>query len=293
MNSTTIVAELETYLGDPRLDAAAQFRLRAQAEATAALAIEYARYHRPGEDLDTLRQNAAALRRRVQATNERVVQRWRNQIQAGGHSRDALIRFCADIIGPSWRAGQLHTTATGLDDFVDGLLELPDQPTETRPREREMIQYEAAPAPVVLELAQRLTLAPDDVFYDLGSGLGSVVILSHLLTGAVCKGVEFEPAYCQAATAMAARLRLADVAFINADARDLAYDDGRIFFMFTPFKGQIMRDVLCALRERANHGLITVASFGYCTLDVAAVSWLRPRGAAPPHPFRLAVFDGV
>ena len=292
MNYAAIAGELHTFLEDPQLVVPANFRGRARALALADLAQVYVRYGRQGENLAALQQTAAALRQCIQETNDQVIQFWRKQIQAGTCAPATLTRFCMEIAGPL-PENHLHVTPTGLDEFVNGLLDIGEQPDETRLREREMIQYEAAPAAVILELAQQVAPAPGSVFYDLGAGLGIVVILFHLLTGAASKGVEFEPAYCQAAVSSAARLKLDCVSFINADARNLTYTDGNLFFMFTPFKGQIMRDVLLRLYAQASARPITVASFGYCTLEIAAAAWLRQRHPAPLHPFRLTLFDSA
>ncbi len=292
MNYAAIADELRAFLEDAQLVAPANFRGRARALALTDLAREYIRYGRQGENLAALQPEAARLRQRVQETNDQVIQFWREQIQAGTCAPAALTQFCMEVAGPPPES-QLHVTPTGLDEFINGLLDIGEQPGETRPREQEMIQYEAAPASVILELAQQVTLAPGSIFYDLGAGLGIVVILFHLLTRAASKGVEFEPAYCQAAVSNAARLNLDCVSFINADARDLTYADGSLFFMFTPFKGKIMRDVLHRLYRQAGTRPITVAAFGYCTLEVAAAPWLQQRHPAPLHPFRLTLFDST
>ncbi|GAB4144844.1 MAG: hypothetical protein Fur0021_01760 [Candidatus Promineifilaceae bacterium] len=292
MNYTAIADELHTFLEDAQLVAPANFHGRARALALTDLALEYIRYGRQREDLAALQLAAARLRQRVQKTNDQVIQFWRKRIQAGTCAPAALTQFCMEVAGPL-SGSQLHIAPTGLDEFINGLLDIGEQPGETRPREREMIQYEAAPASVILELAQEVTLSPGSVFYDLGAGLGIVVILFHLLTRAVSKGVEIEPAYYQAAVLNAARLNLECVSFINADARDLTYADGGLFFMFTPFKGQIMRDVLHRLYGQAGTRPITVATFGYCTLEVAAAPWLQQRHPAPLHPFRLTLFDSA
>lgn len=292
MNYAAIAGELHAFLAEPQLLAPANFRGRAHALALTDLALEYIRYGRRGENLAALQQAAVGLRQKVQETNNRVIQFWRAQIKAETCTPAVFTQFCLEVVGPPPES-RLHVTPTGLDEFIGGLLDIGEQPDETRPREREMIQYEVAPASVILELAQQVALAPGSVFYDLGAGLGIVVILFHLLTGAASKGVEFEPAYCQAAVSSAARLKLDYVSFINADARDLTYTDGNLFFMFTPFKGQIMRDVLHRLYAQASARPITVAAFGYCTLEIAAAAWLRQRHPAPLHPFRLTLFDAA
>jgi len=52
------------------------------------------------------------------------------------------------------------------------------------PRRQEMIAYRPTPAHAILELIKDANLCQDDVFCDLGSGLGHVVMLVALLSGA-------------------------------------------------------------------------------------------------------------
>jgi hypothetical protein len=81
-----------------------------------------------------------------------------------------------------------------LDSFINGLFPSRDMPEQTKDLEPEMVYYQKTPGRIVFELAEKAHFADDDVFYDLGSGLGQVAILVNLLTGVTAKGVEFEPA---------------------------------------------------------------------------------------------------
>ncbi|MEZ4616402.1 MAG: class I SAM-dependent methyltransferase [Caldilineaceae bacterium] len=103
---------------------------------------------------------------------------------------------------------------------------------------------------------------PADCFYDLGSGLGQVVMLVQLLTGMAARGVEYDPAFVDFARRQAAILDLPAVRFVNADARIADYSDGTIFFLFTPFRGAMLRTVMTRLRDIAHDHPIRVGTFG-------------------------------
>jgi cyclopropane fatty-acyl-phospholipid synthase-like methyltransferase len=79
--------------------------------------------------------------------------------------------------------------------LISGLLHAGAPPKERSVREAEMIAYQPTPARAILALIKHANLCRDDVFYDLGSGLGRVVMLVALLSGARAIGIEFEPAY--------------------------------------------------------------------------------------------------
>ena len=68
-----------------------------------------------------------------------------------------------------------------------------------------MVFYQPTPGRIIFELVERAALQKHDTFYDLGSGLGQVVILVSLLSGARAKGIEFDPAYCEYARRCATR----------------------------------------------------------------------------------------
>jgi len=143
---------------------------------------------------------------------------------------------------------------------------------------------------VILELAERVPLSPKSVFYDLGSGLGKVALLVHLLTHAPCIGVEIDPAYCAYAQSQAELLGLSEVSFIHADARQLTYSSGEVFFLFNPFGGQIFNAVLDKLHQVAQQRPITICSYGPCTPPLAELPWLRSEDPTDNSIYKLAIF---
>jgi SAM-dependent methyltransferase len=164
-----------------------------------------------------------------------------------------------------------------LDIFLNGLLTNQPLPVETIERDPEMVFYQKTPGRIVLELIRRADLTRQDVFFDLGSGLGQVATLVKLLTPAVSKGVEIDAAFCFYAKTCADELNVQGIEFINQDARMANYSMGTVFFMYTPFEGQMLRDILQMLHVEAKSRRIRIFTYGPCTPEVAKQEWLTSR----------------
>ncbi len=156
-----------------------------------------------------------------------------------------------------------------------------------------MVLYQRTPARIIFEMVRRGQFGPHECFYDLGSGLGHVTLLVHLLSGAPARGVEIEPAFCEYAQARANALNLTQVAFFAADARRADYAQGSFFFMYTPFEGRMLMEVLERLRQRARSGPIRLATYGSCSAVVAQQNWLSAPSPAEPGSERLAIFHSL
>lgn len=232
--------------------------------------------HQPDE-LVTLKQSAERVQRQLEAVNDHLFQRLRADIRAGVCSGPILKSEFDKYVG-SKASGSGPAPEIGydsLDVLINGLLLSPAAPVETKDREPEMIPYQQTPARIILELVEKAPLTDNAVFYDIGSGLGQVPSLVHLLTGATAKGIEFEPAYCDYARASAADLNLSGVEFINADARRVDYGDGTVFFLYTPFVGGILQAVLAKLHRETRSKAVWIGTYGPCTPIVAQQSWLE------------------
>jgi hypothetical protein len=115
--------------------------------------------------------------------------------------------------------------------------------------------------------------------------------LVNLISGVKAEGVEFEPAYYNYAAACAAELNLPDVHFINVDARMADYSDGTVFFMYTPFGGSILQEVIERLRLESLSRNIRILTYGPCTLEVAGYNWLNQERAGENDIYQLGVFS--
>jgi SAM-dependent methyltransferase len=154
-----------------------------------------------------------------------------------------------------------------------------------------MVHLEVTPARAILDMIDHVPFRPDDVFYDIGSGLGHVALLVAWLTGITVKGIEIDPGYCQKARQLAVEFGVRNVDFVTADARTAVYDDGTIFFMFTPFTGQMLQTVLARLAVEARERPITLCTYGTVTHEVAQQPWLSCLEPERLHVFKLCVFS--
>ena len=244
--------------------------------------------------LEALRRRALALHNRLVAMNESLLHDLRERIRAREYDlaslRDQIESYAGRGLDDDTQAGPGYDA---LDALVSDLLLRDPVSTSSLPLEEEMISYQPTPARIVLDVIDHASLKETDVFYDLGSGLGQVVILVCLLSGALAKGIERDPAYCAYARSCARALGLDGVQFIVADARNADYDDGTVFFLYSPFEGHMLQAVLSRLETEAHSREIRIYSYGPCTPDVAAQRWLEPIGQAEADPQSLAAFRGV
>jgi SAM-dependent methyltransferase len=225
------------------------------------------------------------LQQQLEAADARLFTRLRARIRRGMFTPAGLRRSL-------WRhALPRDNDVTGyspLDVLLAGLFDAGELPDEL-PSEPEMVAYQPAPGRVILSLLDELRSG--DTFYDIGAGLGRVVIAVALLSDARAIGVEFQPSFC-AYAARAAESVHARCAFVAADARAAAVEDGTLFFLYTPFRGELLRSVLAKLQRIAARGPIRVCSFGPCTPTLAEEPWLSlQRGRVSPDD--LAVFVSV
>ena len=178
-----------------------------------------------------------------------------------------------------------------LDILGNRLLGVGKMPVPTTELEAGMVEFYKTPARVVFELVERVRFGPEEVFVDLGAGLGQVVMLVHLLTGVRALGVEIEPAYCHYARRCAKELGLTGVRFGPGDARVADLSAGTVFFLFTPFKGEVFSQVMERVRAVASSRKIRVIGYGPCTEEIARSGWLRREGDGPGGEYTLQIFS--
>ena len=178
-----------------------------------------------------------------------------------------------------------------LDVLINRLLGGSEMPVPTIGLTAEMVEFYKTPVRVILELVERVSFGPEDVFFDLGSGLGQTVMLVNILAGVMAKGIEIEPAYCEYARACAAAHGLPDVEFIEGDVRNLDLSTGTVFFLFTPFKGSLLAEVMERLRALASTRVIQVISYGPCSAEISRLAWLTREGDGSGGEYTLQIFN--
>jgi Histone methylation protein DOT1 len=211
-----------------------------------------------------LRHQAIGLLHQLRDRNLRVAEALRHEIatgkRVGAELGKKLQRYCAE-------APPTHATDNLPYDSLDALVAdvlgvgalRDDNAAETLP---EMIPYQPTPARIVLELVKRTNLGPGDIFVDIGSGLGIVSILVSLLSAAPAIGIEIDPSYCQYAKARARHVKASHVSFICQDARRADLSIGTVFYMYTPFRGAMLEQVLERLHAEGCRRTIRLVTYG-------------------------------
>lgn len=236
-----------------------------------------------------IHKRAKALRMRLEAANAELYQSVRSDMIRGSQPH-ALLPW----LRGSGSQSEPEIPLSGLgfdyrDELLSGVLQLCEPEEPNRQRSPEMVPYQPTPVRHILRLIAATALAPDDVFVDLGSGLGHVPLLVSMMTGARSLGIEIEKAYVASAQECAQSLRLNQVQFIAQDAREADLSTGTVFYLYSPFKGSILTDVLSALQIESMRRSIKICSLGPCTHTVANETWLK--ASALPDTGRITVFS--
>jgi precorrin-6B methylase 2 len=249
----------------------------------------------PRDPLKRLTYRAEKIAAALEGINEKCCQRIRADIQAGACSGDKFKELVREYfpIDPAPAARLDQAGYENLDIFINRITQFGSMAEPSRELEPEMLHYQKTPARIVLEWVEKLQLNKGDVFFDLGSGLGQVVMLVNLLAGIRAVGIEYEPAFCDYALRAAAALHLSGVDFIQADARTADYSGGTIFFMFTPFKGRILQEVLRKLQEESRARKIRIVTYGPCTTEVALQEWLLAEATEGLNIYMPAIFTSL
>ncbi len=245
--------------------------------------------------LNDVKQYAGKVRSQLEEVNTKMFDQLRLRISGEHYRGEKLMKLINEYLKhpPDPVIQPYEAGYDNLDLFINGLLTYRDLPAQTKEREPGMVYYQKTPARIIFELVKKAAFQPGDVFYDLGSGLGQATILVNLLASVISKGVEFEPAYCHYAKTCAAELNLSDTYFINEDARYTDYSSGNVFFMYTPFEGEMLYDVLSNLYVEAKKRKIRIFTYGSCTPEVARQHWLRQVNEIKNCMLELAEFVSV
>jgi predicted RNA methylase len=229
-----------------------------------------------------------ALCAALDAVDSQLQRAIRQDIQRGagaqvllGHVREA--REDAEVRGTV--AGDSYDH---LDTLVSGVLRIEEPAARLAGLAADMVFYQPTPARHIFDAIARSGLDRGDVLIDLGSGLGQVVLLGAICTGARCIGIEWEAAYVACARRCAEALRLGRVSFVQGDARTADLSAGTVFYLYTPFEGAMLREVLDRLKAEAATRELRICTLGPCTPTVAQEPWLQAAGAWELH--RPAVF---
>jgi predicted RNA methylase len=179
----------------------------------------------------------------------------------------------AGVAPPSFRAALDEVEPRDRDTWFDLVWDSDELPEDDPRLPPGCVPYLPCGVATVLEAVRAAEVTGDDVFVDVGAGLGRVAALTHLLTGAECVGLEIQPVLVAAGRARAASLDLDRVRFVEGDAADLmgAVSDGTVFFLYCPFGESRLQRVLDDLESLARVRPIRICCVGMAPLQC---SWL-------------------
>jgi hypothetical protein len=173
----------------------------------------------------------------------------------------------------AFRQALLRIDPRSRDDWANQVLGLGDLPDDEDTLPSGCVPYLPSSVDVLLRTVERAAITPEDMFVDVGSGVGRAMVLVHLLTGAGAVGMEIQAGLARQANAVAERLCLPRVRTIHGDAEDLIQymKVGSVFFFYCPFSGERLSRVMDAIRPLAR-----VRSLRLCFVDmpVPDVPWL-------------------
>ncbi|MAD81079.1 MAG: hypothetical protein CMJ50_09595 [Planctomycetaceae bacterium] len=148
----------------------------------------------------------------------------------------------------------------------------------------ECFGYQPIPYAAIEAALKSVQPSTNDVFVDLGCGMGRAVVLAGVGSFRRVIGVEISPELCIVARQNVAhvrrRLRTSAVDIVQADACDYSLpDDATVLLLFNPFDEPVVRRVLDNVRkslERTPRTLTIIYATPRSRHDVLAdVPWLR------------------
>jgi SAM-dependent methyltransferase len=200
-------------------------------------------------------------------------------------ARDARGRAISGVLrGEALLECILDVPSRDRDDWVDALLGIDGVPEDVLDLPRGAVPYLPSGVEEIVAMAREIPLKPDDELVDIGSGLGRVVILAHLLSGARAVGIEIQEHLVRAARVSAAELGLDAVSFVHANAAEGALD-GSVFFLYAPCNGEMLERVVGRLEAAARRRRIVVCAVG---VELHDAPFLALRSRCTPA---MALYD--
>ncbi len=158
-----------------------------------------------------------------------------------------------------------------FDEFLGVEDTLPPDGPELEPGH---VPYMPCGVATLLSAIEHARITEDDVFVDIGCGLGRATAFVHLMTGARAIGVEIQSHLASRARDVARRVNAERIAVIEGDAtrvvRSLAH--ATVFFLYCPFSGERLRGVLGDLESIARTRPLRICAVD---LPLPPCAWLE------------------
>jgi precorrin-6B methylase 2 len=180
------------------------------------------------------------------------------------------LRFLGGIPTPAGAARAIYATVEGIwikgnELVLDIHTEQSDRQTISRRGAKTSLQTTNSHPPAkhadnniylapdywcVYKVARILKVKPNDVFYDIGCGMGRILCVVARRNIRKCVGVELFEDLCEIARSNALRLRgrKAPIEIICADAAVADLSEGTIYYIYNSFGIETLRDVLENIR---------------------------------------------
>ncbi len=157
---------------------------------------------------------------------------------------EARARLCAGTMTPSsFREALLSVPAPSRDAWVDEVFAIDEIPDDGPELPRGCVPYLPCAVDDVIAAIDVASVGPDDVFVDVGAGVGRVAVLAALVSGCRAVAVEVQGALAARAAELAAAFANVDGRVIHGDVAALADDDAAavavasVYFLYCPFSG--------------------------------------------------------
>lgn len=177
-----------------------------------------------------------------------------------------------------FRAALLAVPPDARDAWLDRLLGLSALPDDGPELPRGCVPYLPCAVDALIEIVDRSGIGPDDVFVDVGAGVGRALALVHLLSGAAAIGIEIQSELVRVAREVAGAVS-PRISIVQGDAVELIgrIGGGSVFFFYSPFSGERLERVLADLEAIARTRPIRV-----CCVDLPlpACGWLEEEAGA-------------
>jgi hypothetical protein len=208
-------------------------------------------------------EQAHALRERVRSTARSHHAEVRGRIASGTLDRRAFVDHL--------RGAPLEIR----DHLLEEILGIAYPPPEETSLPRDLIPYCPSGLAEILFMLENADLGPGKAFVDLGSGLGKVVLMVALLTGARAYGVEIDPPLVSHARSAARSLLLDSAHFIEGDIREVPLPAADVYYMYIP----VTHPTALVERLEARAAERSILLFSQA-LDLRRLPWLSPCNAA-------------
>lgn len=167
--------------------------------------------------------------------------------------------------------------ASERDGWIDEVLDIDSLVADAPDLPRGSVPYLPCGVDEILATVRELPLRAEDHLVDLGSGLGRVLFIAHLVSGARATGVEIQGHLVHTSRAKAAAINL-PISIIHGNAAENV-PEGSVFFMYAPFNGPMLESVLARLENIAQRRRIALCTVG---LELGEVPWLARRSTSCP-----------